>query len=490
MALRFRGLDAPTEVVYAKGGGPPVPDPNASIAAQGAANRVNIVGPTGSQTYTQGPRSVIGYDQQGRPLYGQNTTQTTTLSPTAQRQFNTSNQIAETMLQGAQGKIGGPSGLANTSFNYNADIPQVAKDAYAHQEALLAPSFKNADQAFEQKMANQGLPVGSAAYTEALRQHELDKNTALTNAAASAEQQGASLSLSQRQQQYNELAAALGGQQVAPVNAFAGAGAQPLNVAGAYDTQNQARLAGYNAGVSGQNSILGGLTGLGSAYLSSRNPTYVYGGPSAAGGGAADYAGPEVSYPSSQTSVGGGNVVSSASQLASAGKAAYGAYGALTGAGALDAGIGSGALANSAALGAGLGATPLTAAELGLEAAPAEAAAADTAGAAIGSEGGALGGSAGADSAAGASAGATLAAGGLAVAGVALPIWAALTDTTPRQEQIADMQAIISSNSNPGLKQWAQQQLAYQQKYGKWIPLPANIDQAQGLGRAPMVRPT
>jgi hypothetical protein len=248
MAIRFRGLDAPIEVQYWKGGSAPVPDPNVQSAADKATNRYNISGPTGTQQWQQGPQTIQGYDQSGKPIYGSTDTQVTTLSPTEQRQYDTSNQIAESMLSGAQGKIGGDNGLANTTFSYDQAIPQAAADSYRHQIALLQPDFQNADKAFDQKMANIGLPIGSDAYNEGLRQHELDQNNAMVSAAAGAEQQGAQMSLSQRQQQYNELAAALGGQQVTPVNSFAGQGGANVDVAGAYGQANQARLANYNAG--------------------------------------------------------------------------------------------------------------------------------------------------------------------------------------------------------------------------------------------------
>lgn len=260
MAIRFRGLDAPIEVQYWKGGSAPTPDPAKQAAADKATNRYNISGPTGTQQWSQGPQTVQGYDEQGKPIYGSTDTQVTTLSPTEQRQFDTSNQIAETMLQGAQGKIGGQNGLANSTFSYDQATPQAAADAYKHQIALLQPDFNNADKAFEQKMANMGLPTGGDAYNEALRQHENDKNTAMTNAAANAEQQGSQLALSQRQQQYNELAAALGGQQVEPINALSGQGGANIDIGGAYKSANDAKLAKYNAGAASDAATQGALT--------------------------------------------------------------------------------------------------------------------------------------------------------------------------------------------------------------------------------------
>src|SRR5882724_2686845 len=255
MALRFRGLDAPIEVIYWKGGSKAVPDPTQQIAAEQNANQYNIVSPTGSINYSKDPT--------GR------TTQTTTLSPSEQKQLDTSNQIAETMLTGAQKKI---PGLSDTSFDYNDQGSTAAKAAYQRQVDLLNPEFAKQDTAWEDRLANQGIPLGSEAYNDSLRQHENDKNFALTQAAQAAETEGTGLALSQRQQQYNELAAALGGQQLNPVGAFSQPAA-PVDVAGAYAQKNQASIAQQMANQQSQNALLGAGAQLGGAYLNSRRPS-------------------------------------------------------------------------------------------------------------------------------------------------------------------------------------------------------------------------
>lgn len=254
MALRFRGLDLPIEVVYCKGGGgktAPVPDPAAQIKAEQQANQYNVMSPSGSINYSQDPT--------GR------TTQTTTLSPSEQKQLDTSNQIAETMLTGAQKKI---PGFSDTTFNYNDQGSKAADATFARQKARLDPEFAKANTTFEDKMANAGIPVGSEAYNDALRQHENDQNFALTDAARAAETEGTGLALSERQQNYNELAAALGGQQLNPVGAF-GQPAAPVDVAGAYAQQNQANIANTQGRNSGKNALLGGLTNLGGSLVGS-----------------------------------------------------------------------------------------------------------------------------------------------------------------------------------------------------------------------------
>lgn len=110
------------------------------------------------------------------------------------------------------------------------------------------------------------MPVGSEAYNDSLRQHENDKNFALTQAAQQSEQEGTGLALSERQQRYNEIAAALGSDQLAPVGAYGQPG-QPVDVGGAYNSYNNAVTSRYNQKAAGQGNLLGGLFGLGSAAI-------------------------------------------------------------------------------------------------------------------------------------------------------------------------------------------------------------------------------
>jgi hypothetical protein len=279
MALRFRGLDAPIEIQYWKGGSPPVPDPNVQIAAQKSADQYNVVGPGGTTKWTQGPQMVTGYDQNGKPIYGTQSTQTTTLSADQQKQYDLSNQISQQLLGGANKNIGtfvNDPYTGGKAFDYNSETPDAAKAAYSAQAALLQPSFDKSNRQFDDKMANAGIPVGSEAYNDAKRQQDNDQNFALTDAAARAQGTGANMAFQQnqannaqalqtRQQQYNEIAAALGGNQLAPVGQFAGGGGGSVDASGAFNAQNNAKLAGYNAGVAGDNSALNAGAGLAGA---------------------------------------------------------------------------------------------------------------------------------------------------------------------------------------------------------------------------------
>lgn len=352
---------------------PPAPiDPSIQINAEAAANRYNIRSPFGTQTW-EGPNS------------GANTL-TTTLTPSQQRQFNQRNQIAETLMGRAQEQIpnipsepfnfaalrdapqtGGTftptvngaksgnfidtlaAGRAREQaqpFNANIDGTAVRDAAYRKATGLLDPHFDREEERLEQKLANQGLPMGGEAFkrdfgdfstardssyeraaqdavaagaaeeqaqfsraigtrqqnvgeTQNADTQNLQRQIAALTGSMSADQQqfGRDLStrqqntgetdadyqrylqtqntensnsLQERQQNYNELAALLGGQQLNPVAAQA----QPLDVAGAYNrsqaganAQYQGQLAGYNADVASNNSQMSGMMGLGAAAL-------------------------------------------------------------------------------------------------------------------------------------------------------------------------------------------------------------------------------
>lgn len=246
--------------------GPKAPepaDPAIQANAEAAANRYNVTGPSGSQTWTTGGRQLIGYDSKGNPQYGVQQTQNITLGPSEQRQYDTRNQIAEQLLGAGKDQL--PS-FTSSPFDYNTEGSNAAKAAYQRQVDLLNPEFAKADNTFEQKMANAGIPVGSEAYNDAMRQHENDKNFALTQAAQASESEGAQLALSQRQQRYNELAAALGSEQLQPVNAY-GTSGSPIDVSGAYAQQNAQRMAKYQGDVATSNANNQALAGLAMAAM-------------------------------------------------------------------------------------------------------------------------------------------------------------------------------------------------------------------------------
>jgi hypothetical protein len=251
------------EVAQSKGGGtaPAAPDPAVQTNVEAAANRYNTVGPSGSVNWDQGPVEIIGYDAKGNPQYGNHWTQQTTLNPNEQHQYDARNQIATQLLDSASTRI--PE-FADNAFTYDSATPEVAKAQYVKTMGLLDPQFKKATDSWEQRMANEGLPVGSEAYADSQHQLDQDQNDARSSAAWDAITYGNQLSQQQRTQNYNELAAALGSNQVQ----VPGAGAfTPIDAAGAYNKQYESQLADFNAGQAQQASNTQAGVGLASAAI-------------------------------------------------------------------------------------------------------------------------------------------------------------------------------------------------------------------------------
>jgi hypothetical protein len=267
---------------------PAPPDPAKQIAAESEANRYNISGPGGSQTW--------GTDPSGRA------TQTVQLGDSEQRQYDTQNRIAEAMLgHGADFAASGPGDFATLpdfggkmAGMGNFDLQQAsgpqAQAEYARQMAFLEPDFERSNRRFEQDSANAGIPVGSEAYNDKYSQLNRDQNFAREQAARGATTMGANLALQERgqqfgeaaagdtqassnrgqfygedmgrrQQMYNELAAALGSDQIGPVGAYGEAG-QPIGVGGAYGAYNAGVNNAYNQKVAVRNNNFRSITDL------------------------------------------------------------------------------------------------------------------------------------------------------------------------------------------------------------------------------------
>ncbi|WP_417814051.1 hypothetical protein [Thalassospira alkalitolerans] len=292
-------------------------DTGAAVAAQSGANdaatrlsaqlnRYNSYGPGGSTTWSNS---------------GDKWTQTQTLSPDQQQQFDTTNQIGNSVLGQAQQYAGA---LPNQSFSYDgapayqssldrsglADVPtdigayqdQAQQAAYDRTMGMLNPQFEQQNESLTQRLADQGIMQGSEAYTRAVDDFNRNKNDAMLSASQDAimtgdalagsmfnrgltsRQQGiserttdlnlnnaarsnyANENLTTRNQNLNELAALLQGSpalQMPSGSGGAAVGAQAPDVMGAYNTANNNALAQYQSSQANQGAMLGGLSNLG-----------------------------------------------------------------------------------------------------------------------------------------------------------------------------------------------------------------------------------
>lgn len=244
------------------GGAPPTPDyaGAAQQTAQGnleaarsaaAANRVNQVTPYGNLTYSQqngGPtfnsqayqqamdsynQAMKGYgatginstDENGNPTTQYRGTQptmpqysdfvsqpnpdsgwtaTTTLSPAQQQLLDIQNQTSIQMGGLQQKGLGYVENMINKPFD-TSTLPQIGINAGEnYSDAImrrLQPQLQMEQKSFDQKMANQGIPVGSEAYTNAKRMFDMGQNDRLV----SAQTGGIGVGLQANQQGFNQL---------------------------------------------------------------------------------------------------------------------------------------------------------------------------------------------------------------------------------------------------------------------------------------------
>jgi len=322
------------------GGGPsapPAPDYTgaAKETAQGnleaaraaaAANRVNQVTPYGSLSYTQS-----GKDPFGNPLY----TATQTLSPEQQELYNydvaTSKglgQLSQTGLNYVQNMMQSPFSTSNLPTlastlrqpNLQTTLENQGMEGWDRATNLimqrLQPQMQRQQQQLDQQLANQGIPIGSEAYTRAkqdlaMQQNDLMNQAALGGAqlqnqffgqglqsgqfANTAQQQMLANQLSQanlsnlaRQQGFQEQAymrneplntlnAVRSGAQVTGpsfVNVPQQVTTAGPDLLGAAGLTGQYNLGQYNAQQAGQNAMTGGLFNLAGAALMSPKGTF------------------------------------------------------------------------------------------------------------------------------------------------------------------------------------------------------------------------
>jgi len=264
-----------------KGGGAPPPPDYAAAAAQTAAgnidaarvataaNRVNQVTPYGRLDY-----SITGADPYGNPTW----TATQSLSPQQQQLLDYQNQTSMGLGRLAGQGLGYVENMLQTPFDTSAlpstgfNPSQTYQDAYMQR---LAPQIQQGQEQLQQRLANQGIGIGSEAYDRAMQaqaQRENDLLLGATTQGFGVGQQARQTALQEqaylRNEPLNTLSAVRTGSQVTGpqfVNSAQQATTQGPDLLGAAQMTNNAQMGAYNAQQAGQNSMTSGLMGLAGA---------------------------------------------------------------------------------------------------------------------------------------------------------------------------------------------------------------------------------
>lgn len=293
------------------GGSPPsaptAPDPNAVAGAQTQSNQATALFNFGLNNPTLNtPLGDINYSVDNSNPNQPTSTANVTLSPAEQQilQQNQGNVIQQG--QNAQTAQGNVTNLLQTPYNLQGnvsptlsqqdqqgDLQNAENSLYQQQEQYLQPQQQQATQQLQSQLADQGIPMGSAAYNTAMKNNALQNQQANQSALNSATSGGAAYQAQLAQtglanqaqqaqlytQQYQEplsLYSTLMNGTAPTLPQFSGvnqASAAPTNVLGAYQNSYQDQLNAYNSQVGSQNSATSGLFGLGGAALGNSSVT-------------------------------------------------------------------------------------------------------------------------------------------------------------------------------------------------------------------------
>ncbi len=262
---------------------PPAPDYTgaATATSQGSAqaaianallNQRNTYTPLGSQTFTQnGSTSVPGIGGQPGfeiPKYDQSINMT----PEGQNLYNQQMGLSTGLMGLGQTSLDQTRASLGQPQDFNS-VQDIADQSYGMQTQRLDPQWAQNQQTMDAKLADQGIPVGSEAHANAMREFGQNKNDAYNQARLSSigtMPTTFQLSTAQRMQPLTELNAIRSGAQpqmpqFQPVPAAGGV--QGPNMMGAAQAQSGYDMGLYNSQVGSQNSMMSGLMGLGSAAM-------------------------------------------------------------------------------------------------------------------------------------------------------------------------------------------------------------------------------
>lgn len=223
---------------------PSPPSPERTAQAQAEANRIDQFTPFGNLVFSGPNRN----------------TATTTLSPGQQAILDLMESGQIGLGQRAADQI---AGLPTGPIDVDQTRAAAEQAFFNRQLGLLDPVFAQQERRLEQRLADQGLPMGGEAFRESFGEFGRSRNQALEDLAAQAVLFGgqeAQRDVGIRQAGLNEIMAQLGMAQPSQPSFF---GPGQIDVVGPTNMAFQAQLAQQQQ----QNDMLGGLLGLGGSVL-------------------------------------------------------------------------------------------------------------------------------------------------------------------------------------------------------------------------------
>lgn len=241
---------------------------NVSTAlAQQQLNAVNQVGPGGSVTYDQSGTYDYTDPATGQTYSLPKLTQTTSLSPGSQQLYDTGQQINQNLASLGLEQSGRLSGLLGEPFSLDNDATESRLMELASKR--LDPQLDRRRESEQTRLANQGIKLGSTAYDRAMEQVNQGENDARNQLLLTGRNQAVQEALLERNQPLNEIIGLSTGTQIAGPQAggLPQTGLPTTDVAGLTTQNYNQQMQQYMAQQQQNNSLLGGLFGLGSAAI-------------------------------------------------------------------------------------------------------------------------------------------------------------------------------------------------------------------------------
>jgi len=255
---------------------PTPPDPRETAAGSTSTNigtaianttmgNVNRYTPNGTLEYTQRGSQTWNDPFTGKSYSVPQYSATETLSPGQQAIFDQSQQAKLGLSQGANNLSTALANRPNTPIDTTAVENRISDLG----QQRLDPRFSREQSALENRLANQGLTQGSAAWQAEMQNFGQNKNDAYNQLALNGRGQALSEAIATRNQPINEISALLSGSQVQTPNFGINSPSKmaTTDVAGLVNNNYSQRLGIYNQQQARQQQLMGGLFGLGSSMI-------------------------------------------------------------------------------------------------------------------------------------------------------------------------------------------------------------------------------
>lgn len=242
----------------------PAPDPAVTAAAQTKANKETAVAqyglnatnqttPSGSLTYQQ-----IGTWPDGTPRFEA----TTALAPGEQQVFDTNQRTRQNVGSIGEEQSSRIRELLGTPFKIgDATDSKIAQI----QRGFLDPEWDRRGQALETDLINRGIRPGTEQYSLMHRDFGDQRSRAYDQSYLDAYTKAQGAALTERNQPINEITALMSGSQVnnPTLQQTPSPGVAPTDVIGATQQSLNQQNVGFNAELTRNAALMGGLFGLG-----------------------------------------------------------------------------------------------------------------------------------------------------------------------------------------------------------------------------------